>query len=51
MKTTDIVGFAAILAGGYYAGQQGQNLWTSNASLLLVAALLVIGFYFAVILS
>lgn len=53
MKATDIVGFAAILAGGYYAGSQSQagTFWNSTLNMAIVFALLAIGFYFAVVLS
>lgn len=53
MKSNDLVGFAAILAAGYFAGSQSQagTFWNNWVNMFIVAALLGIGFYFAVILS
>jgi hypothetical protein len=53
MKASDIVGFAAILTAGYYAGSQSATgqFWSSWTNMLIVFALLAIGFYFAVVLS
>ena len=53
MKASDIVGFAAILTAGYYAGSQNATgqFWNNWTAMLIVLALLAVGFYFAVVLS
>jgi hypothetical protein len=53
MKSSDIIGFAALLTAGYYAGSQSATgtLWNNYTNLFIVGALIAIGFYFAVVLS
>ena len=53
MKSNDLVGFAAILAAGYFAGSQSQagTFWNNFLNMFIALALLAIGFYFSVILS
>lgn len=59
MKLNDVIGFAALGAGFYYWGAKTaswmspQDLFTNGTwvDIALVLALLVVGFYFAVILS
>ena len=53
MKSNDLVGFAAILAAGYFVGSQSEagTFWNSFLNMFIALALLGIGFYFAVVLS
>jgi hypothetical protein len=53
MKVSDIGGFAAILYAGYLIGERQAdtaNPWT-NKDYIEIGALLLIGFYLAVVLS
>jgi hypothetical protein len=51
MKGTDIAGFAAILAAGFIAGKDSEANDFTNTDLFMIAALLGLGFYLAVVLS
>jgi hypothetical protein len=48
----DVIGFAAILGAGAYGGYKyGQSQPFGFSDFLIIGVLLLIGFYFAVILS
>lgn len=48
----DVIGFAAILGAGFWIGNKyGSNSQYAATDFLLIAFLLAVGFFFAVILS
>ena len=51
MKINDIMGFAAIFGAGYFVGKDLSVHDFSTGDIIFIVALLVIGFYFAVVLS
>lgn len=51
MKTNDLIGFGAILVAGFVAGEDYEVGDFATFDLILIAALLAAGYYFAVYLS
>jgi hypothetical protein len=56
MKMNDVIGLGATFAAGYYVANQQQAATLGPAGwqwydFLIVAVLLAVGFYFAVVLS
>jgi hypothetical protein len=51
MKPADIGGAVAILGAGYLVGRDTERNDFTPTDLLIIAALLAIGFYLAVVLS
>lgn len=51
MKTNDIIGFISIFGAGYFVGKDLSVHNFSTTDIMFIVAMLVIGFYFAVVRS
>ena len=50
LKSSDAIGFAAVLIAGFMAGRDSESQFTST-DIAIIALLLGFGFYLAVVLS